>query len=157
MSCAYEEELTAYLDRELDEVTRKAIDAHLPGCVRCRASLALLEQAVQELGALPPLEPTPQLRREVLHRISERSGLFDRLRTWAVLPAVWVPAGVLAAGLVIAVGVTSRMDGAMDAEYEAQLELAANLEDIEDLDVVGLEDPEDLEIVLRLHELEGRP
>ena len=37
------------------------------------------------------------------------------------------------------------------------LELAANMEVIEDLDVLGVDRPGDLEVVEHLHELEGAP
>jgi anti-sigma factor RsiW len=157
MSCTYEQELTAYVDRELDDVNRKAIDAHLSVCARCRTSLALLQDAVGELAALssPPL--SPNLRRDILRRIDPPRRWVDRVRWLILRPAVWVPAGALTAALVAALALSTRVERATDAEEAIQLELAANLEDVEDLDVVGLEDPEDLEIVLHLPELEGRP
>ena len=157
MSCTYEQELTAYVDRELDDVSRKAIDAHLSVCGRCRASLALLQDAVGELAALPSPPPSPNLRRDVLRRIDQPGRWIDRVQWWIRRPAVWVPAGALTAALVAALALSARGERATDAEEAMQLELAANLEEVEDLDVVGLEDPEDLEIVLHLPELEGRP
>jgi anti-sigma factor RsiW len=156
MSCAYEEELTAYVDGELDEISRRTVESHLAGCAPCRGSLALVRQAVAELRALPPFEPSRDLRRHVLHRIHQGS-LARRLRGWVGRPAVWLPAGALAAGLIVAVAMSARVDRGLAIPDVAQLELAANLEEIEDLEVVGLEDPDDLEIILELHELEGAP
>ena len=93
MSCTYEQELTAYVDRELDDVNRKAIDAHLSVCARCRASLALLQEAVGELAALSSPPPSPNLRRDVLRRIDPPRRWVDRVRWLILRPAVWVTAG----------------------------------------------------------------
>ena len=160
MSCALENELTAYLDGELSPSERARVDTHLPGCPDCRATLALLERSVATLHALPAFEPSPQLRRAVLQRVSEEGerGLgarWSRLRAAWVLPAF---ATAAAAGVLAFMLTHSSRQGVMEAlEEPGGLELAANLEVVGDMDVLGMDRPEDVEVVARLDELEEKP
>ncbi len=165
MSCAFEEDLTAYVDRELPELKARQLEGHLPGCASCAQTLALLERTVSALEAMPAFAPSPQLRRAVLTRISqEPPSLLDRLRGF-LRPQVLVPALSAAALLAVGVAVTqmarrhepSGPDAPLMVADATELELAQNLELVEDLDVVGLESPEDLEVVEHLDELEGMP
>lgn len=165
MSCAFEEDLTAYLDQELPPLKVRQLEGHLPACESCTGTLALLRRTVSALEAMPAFAPSPQLRRAVLNRISgEPPSLLDRLRGW-LRPQVLVPA--LSAAALLAVGVAAVQ---LARRHEApaagapllvadasELELAQNLDLVEDLDVVGLESPEDLEVVEHLDELEGQP
>jgi Putative zinc-finger len=60
MTCAQvEDELSAYLDDELDLPTRRKVDAHLATCVRCPALLADFRQDDVLLRAMPFIEPPP--------------------------------------------------------------------------------------------------
>lgn len=165
MSCTYEEDLTAYVDQELPPLKLRQLEGHLPGCESCTATLALLRRTVSALEAMPAFSPSPALRRAVLNRISqEPPSLLDRLRGF-LRPGVMVPA--LSAAALLAVGVavvqlSRRGEGpAADAPLvvadATEFELAKNLDLVEDLDVVGLESPEDLEVVEHLDELEGQP
>lgn len=162
MSCAFEEDLTAYVDRELSPLRLRQLEEHLPGCAGCAQTLSLLKRAVQALEAMPAFSPSPQLRRNVLSRISEEVPLWDRLRE-LLRPKVLVPA--LSACAVLAVAVAVQLAQAPGSPGEApllvadasELELIQNMEMMEDLDVLGLESAEDLEVVERLQELEGQP
>jgi anti-sigma factor RsiW len=165
MSCAFEEDLTAYVDQELPPLKVHRLEDHLPTCESCPGTLALLRRAVSALEAMPAFSPSPALRRAVLTRISEAPpSLLERLRG-LLRPQLLVPA--LSAAALLAVGVavvqlSRRGEGpAADAPLmvadATELELAKNLDLVEDLDVVGLESPEDLEVVEHLDELEGQP
>lgn len=165
MSCAFEEDLTAYVDRELPELKARQLEGHLPGCEPCSGTLALLRRTVSALEAMPAFAPSPQLRRAVLTRISqEPPSLLDRLRGF-LRPQVLVPA--LSAAALLAVGVAATQlarrheppspDAPLLVADASELELVQNLDLVEDLDVVGLESPEDLEVVEHLDELEGQP
>lgn len=157
MSCSYEEDLTAYVDGELAEGQQTKLQAHLPGCGECQKTLALLQRSVAQLSALPAYEPSGALRKNVLSRIDAPPSAWERVRA-ALRPAVFVPAGALFAAVVVAlVWAGGGADPAPQVADAAQLELAANLEVIEDLDVVGLESPEDLEVIRHLEELEAMP
>ncbi|HYV48278.1 MAG TPA: zf-HC2 domain-containing protein [Myxococcaceae bacterium] len=165
MSCTFEEDLTAYVDRELPSLEAHRLEAHLPTCQSCASTLALLRRTVSALEAMPAFAPSPALRRAVLTRISEEPpSLLDRLRG-LLRPSLLVPA--LSAAALLAVGVAvvqlSRKgegpaaDAPLMVADATEYELAKNLDLVEDLDVVGLESPEDLEVVEHLDELEGQP
>jgi len=158
MSCTYQDDLTAYLDRELPELRARHLEAHLPGCGECRKTVELLRRTVEQLAALPAFETSPQLRRAVLNRIDEApSGLWA---LWDALtrPQVAGPALAAAAvlGVVAVVGLRHH-PGAPELSDPAQIEVAANMEVLEDLDVVGLDNPDDLDVVAHLDELEATP
>lgn len=157
MSCRFEDDLTAYEDGELRAEDRQRLDAHLPGCEGCAAALSSIRRAGAVLAKLPEPQPSPALRRAVLSRLDqpapqERSWLREALTARRL--AVTFGGAAAAAGLVFAVQLRQPD---LQVSDPAQLELAANLELLEDFDVVGLESPEDLEVVGQLHELEGRP
>ena len=163
MSCEYEEDLTAYVDEELQPLQARRLEDHLPGCGSCTETLALLKRTVAAVEAMPAFSPSAQLRRDVLDRISaEPAPFWERLRAF-LRPPVLVPA--LSAAALLAIGVVAMRGGRNDPRPDApvlvadisELELAQNLELVEDLDVVGLESPEDLDVVEHLQELEGQP
>ncbi|MCI0572724.1 MAG: zf-HC2 domain-containing protein [Myxococcaceae bacterium] len=152
MSCAYEEDLTAFVDGELPELRAAEVARHLGGCAACTATERLLRGAVVRLASLPDVPPaSPALRRSVLAAV-EAPTWRERVDGW-LRPRVWVPAlGVAAAAGVAAVALrTQTPEGELDAP---QLELALALEVAEDYDVAGLTSVEDLELVAELHELE---
>jgi anti-sigma factor RsiW len=92
VSCA-PEQVTAWVDGELPEEARAAVESHLAGCASCREQ-ATGERALRErLRALPPVEARPQLERVVRWRIA-------RARTRRRRVASWIG---LAASLVLAV------------------------------------------------------
>ena len=155
MSCGYEEDLTAYLDGELSPSRREEVSRHLSACSACHQVEAGLRRAVEHLATLPAFEPSAALRRAVLNRLDEEpTGLLVRLRAW-FRPVVLVPSlGLLAA--VVAVVVASP-GPRLELSDASQLELAANMEVVEDLELLGVDDLADLEVVEQLHELEVMP
>lgn len=64
--------VTGYVDGALDEASRAAVEAHLPGCPACREQ-AESERALRlRLRALAPAEPRPTLAAEVRRRLKPR-------------------------------------------------------------------------------------
>lgn len=97
--------LSAYLERDLGEAERSAVEAHLAGCDACGAELEALRATVDLLRRLPAPAPPPFLSSRVMARI--RSGE-TRPATWRdwlgklAAPAVAAPlAAVTAAAAVV--------------------------------------------------------
>jgi len=65
------EQLSAYLDGELDEARRNAVAAHLQICAACRRELELLTALEGALGSLAAPAP-PDLTARVLARLHRR-------------------------------------------------------------------------------------
>jgi anti-sigma factor RsiW len=153
MSCAFEEELTAYIDGELPAARRTEVEAHVGGCAECKSTEALLRRTVSSLAQLPEFVPSADTRRSVLAKV-DALPLPLKERLLALLrPSVLVPSLGLAAALALVVYTSGDGQG-VDVTDEGALELAANMELMEDYDVVGLDSSEDMEVVANLHELE---
>ncbi|PTL83551.1 anti-sigma factor [Vitiosangium sp. GDMCC 1.1324] len=154
MSCPFEEDLTAYVDAELPPARRAEVEAHLRGCAGCQGTEALLKRTVALMAELPEFTPSPDTRREVLAKLDALPPtLAERLRA-LLRPSVLVPAAGLAAVTGLALYTTAPREPALDVTDAGTLELAMNLEEVEDYDVVGLENGDDLEVIANLHELE---
>jgi anti-sigma factor RsiW len=155
MSCAFEEDLTAYVDGELPAARLVEVEAHLGTCEECRSTEALLRRTLTSLAALPEFKPSMDTRRAVLAKVDALPlPLRERLKA-LLRPAVLVPSMGLAAALGLAVILSNGRDSqTLDVTDAGALELAENLELVEDYDIVGLEGSEDLEVIENLHELE---
>ncbi len=55
------DQLSAYLDHQLDASARSSIDDHLAGCDTCRDELEAVSRVRIRLRALPLLEPPPSV------------------------------------------------------------------------------------------------
>jgi anti-sigma factor RsiW len=155
MSCAFEEDLTAYLDGELAPARRAEVEAHLGTCEECQRTEALLRRTLTSLAELPEFKPSAETRRAVLAKVDALPlPLRERLKA-LLRPTVLVPSMGLAAALGLAVIIANgRESQQLDVTDAGTLELAANLELVEDYDIVGLEGSEDMEVIEHLHELE---
>ncbi|HVG58924.1 MAG TPA: zf-HC2 domain-containing protein [Hyalangium sp.] len=155
MSCAFEEELTAYLDGELPPACRAEVEAHLGTCEECRSTEALLRRTLTSLAALPEFKPSAETRRAVLAKVDALPlPLRERLKA-LLRPTVLVPSMGLAAALGLVVIISNGQESQpLDVMDAGALELAANLELVEDYDIVGLDGSEDMEVIEHLHELE---
>src|SRR5258708_6602833 len=89
------EELSAYLDHELDGDARTRIAEHVAGCAGCQARLDGLRQTAYAIRALPMETPPRTFAIPTKRRESTR---------WAPV-AGWI-GGVAAAMLIIVIGVT---------------------------------------------------
>jgi len=155
MSCAVELDLTAYIDGELPPSRREAVAVHLAQCPSCQQTAEVLQDSVSKLASLPPLEVPGWLRAQVLSQIARepikaRRKLGDFLQVRLLLPS----AG-LAAAAAMALLLWARPS--REVPELRQYELGANLEVIEDYEVLGITSIEDLEVVQQLHELEAHP
>lgn len=91
------DELSAYLDGELDHAARAAVDAHLPGCASCRATLDALRATIADLALLSEPEPSAfesQMLRRRLQRERARPARLVRAAA-AVSAAAAVLAGIV--------------------------------------------------------------
>src|SRR2546429_9492082 len=61
MSDTWTNRLSEYLDAELPANERAALEAHLPNCAECRATLAQLRRVVAQAQALDDKPPTADL------------------------------------------------------------------------------------------------
>jgi anti-sigma factor RsiW len=153
MSDEFLEELTAYIDGELPPERAKAVEAALAADVRLKALEARLRATVQAVKSLPAPQPSEALRRAVLAKVDEPTWR-ERLARWLSPPRL-VPVGLAVAAAVTAVVLWR--PGATVAEPgfdEEALLVAQHLELAEDLDVVGLDSPDDVAVVAQLDELE---
>jgi len=70
MSDIWIDRLSEYLDEELDEVDREAIEQHLTGCIECRSTLEQLRAVVQRAGALHDKPPERNIWDGIASRIN---------------------------------------------------------------------------------------
>ena len=80
----YTDQLSDYLDGELDPRERAAVDAHLAGCADCRRVLDELRTVVEHATKLPVTPPATELWEGILTRIGAS-------QTTPVLPFVRAP------------------------------------------------------------------
>ncbi|RKH22128.1 hypothetical protein D7Y13_22050 [Corallococcus praedator] len=159
MSCTYEEDLTAYVDGELPPPHRARMEAHLGTCAECQQTERLLRVTVARMAELPDFTPSPSARREVLARLDALPPTWRERLSSLLRPGVLVPSAGVAATAVLALLVAGRanVDPAALEELDAgALEVATNLELVEDYEVLGLDSSDDLEVIENLHEL-GMP
>jgi anti-sigma factor RsiW len=145
----FEEDLSAYIDGELPPERVKALEAALAKDPALRSLEQRLRRSIEAVEAMPLPQPSsPALRRAVLAAIDEPT-FWER---WFKLPRL-LPIGLAVAAGISAVVFWPRPEEAA-AFDEEKLLLAQNLEEVEDLDLVDLGSPEDLDVVAQLHELE---
>lgn len=146
-------ELTAYIDGELSTLDEARIKQALQSDPALAALEIRLRAAVSATRQLPAPEASAQLRRAVLTRISERPSWLEQLKGLLAQPYLAPAAGAaLAVAVVVAVSTRST-----EAPRPDELQVAMNLEVLEDFDVAGLSSAEDVEVVAALHELEVTP
>ncbi|MFQ5960947.1 MAG: zf-HC2 domain-containing protein [Candidatus Methylomirabilales bacterium] len=67
-----QEQLSAYLEDELEPAERRNIEVHLEECAHCRQELALLQRTVSTLQSLEEVEAPPRLTAAIQTAISVR-------------------------------------------------------------------------------------
>jgi anti-sigma factor RsiW len=93
MSCAQvEPDLDAYLDRELDEGSSKAVRDHLGECAACRREVAEREALARLVRAAPYYSAPARLRHNVLALAAHRS-VVRRVLPWAAAAILVIAAG----------------------------------------------------------------
>jgi anti-sigma factor RsiW len=148
--------LTAYIDGELSELEAKRVEEALKGDPELATLERKLRAAVKAVEAMPAPAPSTALRRAVLGRLDEKTRL-ERVLSLLTLPRL-VPAIGLAAAAAVTVVVVQRplVEPSRPLDPET-LFVAQNMDVLEDMDLIGLENPDDLDVVASLHELEATP
>lgn len=67
-----QDQLSAYLEHDLEPVARRNIEAHVEECIRCRQELTLLRQTVSALQSLEEIEVPPRLTAAIQTGVSDR-------------------------------------------------------------------------------------
>lgn len=149
----WQDELTAYVDGELSEPDRKAVEAALAADPALRALEKKLRQTVALVKTLPAPEPSRALKQSVLAQLDDEAR--PSWLSWQRL----VPVMTLAAAAVLVLVLRGGRHDELPALVadEEQLVLAQNMEVVEDLDLVGLASSEDLEVIEQLKDLEVTP
>jgi anti-sigma factor RsiW len=152
-----EENLTAYLDGELSEVEVKELEVALAKDAALRATLESLRSALSAMKAMPEPAASAALRRSVLAQIEGPQSFGERVKLFFTLPRL-IPVAGLAAAAALAVVVTVRGAGGDKPPADPeQLYVAQNMDLLEDMELIGLEHPEDLDVVMNLDALEATP
>jgi len=82
-----EEMLSAYLEGELDGARKAEVETHLADCPECASLLEAMRDTRDALGALPELEPSPDLLRR-LYAIPDRKRRFQPIRDFLLRPSL---------------------------------------------------------------------
>lgn len=111
-----------YLEGELGDSERKALEAHLGECADCAALLAVLRESVASLRAAPEAEPPAHLARRIQEAVAQKAAERSRSRTawgWA-----WMPAFAAAASFLVMIGLIVYLD----RSAETPMMIAAKVE-----------------------------
>ncbi len=111
--------INKYRDGEIDPAARAAFEAHLHACVKCRQTLALLNNLVHILKPAAPDAP-PAFSERVARKA------FERGRTWDFMVVSWLRPAPAWVALVFCVLLTSiiwispliKQPGDVPSEYE---------------------------------------
>ncbi len=105
MNCARARGLFgACWDDEITQAEREALEAHFAACRGCRAEYDEYSRALELVGDLPRVEPSPNLVERVMARARRASPALDRVG----VPGIpWVPVTAAAALLAVAVTLVS--------------------------------------------------
>ncbi|MBI5379111.1 MAG: zf-HC2 domain-containing protein [Nitrospirae bacterium] len=110
MSCdEIREKLSLYLEEELPDTEREALDRHLAACAACAETLSLLREVSTGLRRMEEAEPPPRLARKIQEAIA------DNARRQRARPAwwrSWAPALAAAAVVLLTIGTVTYLDKA---------------------------------------------
>jgi hypothetical protein len=74
--------ISEYLERSLDTISMKSIEVHLSSCSRCRVDASGLADCIQEVAALPMVDPPLGFAQRVMAHVGEinqKPTLWERL------------------------------------------------------------------------------
>lgn len=100
--------LSPYLEGDLGDSERKALEAHLGECADCAALLAVLRESVASLRAVPEEEPPAHLARKIQQAVAEKAA--ERLRPRTAWGWTWMPAFAAAGSLLVMIGLIAYLD-----------------------------------------------
>jgi anti-sigma factor RsiW len=83
MNCRSAEVLySSFVEDELSQKERHALESHLAECRRCSAAVEELRATVELMGALPSYEPGPHFEEDVMDRIRTGEALRPTVVEW---------------------------------------------------------------------------
>jgi anti-sigma factor RsiW len=113
-----EEQISAWVDRQLDPGERDQVEDHLRDCAECRAVANEMSAMAEVFRAAETAELPPYLwTRIAAHLETETSPPRGRLRSW-LTPAIGSPIWMRAAAAVLAVAILAA-GGAIYTEYKS--------------------------------------
>lgn len=95
-------DLSAYIDGELSQEEKRRVTEHLSSCPSCRLDIESLRTMKRTLASAPRRAMPPELIAAIEDRLSRRAGWRSVVKPWIKMPQVWVPAGAVAAAVLIA-------------------------------------------------------
>lgn len=145
MSHDVEEDLTAWLDGELPEARANEVAAAVAADAQLAKKVEALKKTRALLSSLATPEPSPRLRALVLSEVAKTP---EKRPFW---PALFL-------GFAAAAGIAALMWWPRETPMEDdRIMLAQNLELLEDYDAMTLTNPDDLEVIAAMKELEAEP
>lgn len=96
------QQLSAYLDGEVDPVRKGEIEDHLSSCEGCRQALKEIRQTVEAVRGMGPAEPPPWLTGWIMARVREEQASRRGWLAWFVSPSFLRPAMSMAVVVLIA-------------------------------------------------------
>lgn len=97
MQCTrWQEAISAQIDGEEPGVERRLLDAHVAGCVECRAFTATAERA-RRLARVQPAPDIPDLSR----RVAKAAALADRAASWSLVRGILAVVAVQVIGFAL--------------------------------------------------------
>ena len=111
-------EISAYLDGMLPAETRARVELHFSSCAECRAQAESLRHLKLALSSAPRKTLPPDLALAMERRFTHATA---EAYSW-LRPALWVPAGALAAaGLAVSLWLRSAAGAAEEVPLESLL------------------------------------
>lgn len=116
-NCRRSEELSAYLDGELNEKSRLKFETHLGGCFACKEMLQDLRALRECFQSLPQQEIGFDLAPVVLAEPRRRAPPTRRPRfsLWQLLPTSFAAAATVSLGVFLGISLTSSPDAELAA------------------------------------------
>lgn len=120
MNCQdVKENLSAYLDEQLDKETAKKVAAHLLACNSCRNEWQDLKETTALLRNLPEVQAPPEFRMELRKKLTsiprpaacedKKQGILEKARQMAKSP--WYKVAAVAAMFGMTLGITTLWNG----------------------------------------------
>lgn len=115
--CKQSEELSAYLDGELDGKSRLRFETHLVGCFDCQQMLQDLRSLQTCFHALPQQEMGFNLAPVVLAAPRRRAAAawLPHVSLWQLLPTAFAAAATIVLGIFLGTSLASRPDTGLTA------------------------------------------
>lgn len=154
MTRDYSSELTAYIDGEVSAELRAEIEAQLQRDPSLASAERRLRKTIELMKAVPESAPSATLKSAVMRQLDSGASV-SRLPVWWSARAL-VPMGAIAAAALVGIVVLQQPvqpQGATSVQEE-ELLVAQQMDEVEDLELVGIESADDLDVIEQLNELE---